>query len=91
LRITGKRALVALALAALGVGDDFCEQARSMEVDVRVEVTAAEGVDQPREALRDVAVAEVLAHDGIRATSVQLRLARSESARPNCSATANRL
>ncbi|MBI4188972.1 MAG: transposase [Betaproteobacteria bacterium] len=35
-----------------------------MEVDVRVEVIAAEGVDQHREALRDVAVAEVLAHDG---------------------------
>ena len=36
-----------------------------MEIDVRVEVLAAKSVDQGREALRDVAVAQVFAHDGV--------------------------
>ena len=35
-----------------------------MEINIRVQMIAAERVDQVREALRDVAVAQVLAHDG---------------------------
>ena len=35
-----------------------------MEVHVGVQILAAEGVDERCEALRDVAVAEVFAHDG---------------------------
>ena len=55
---------IAFALTALGVGDYFGEQARSMEVDIGVQVVAAEGIDRHGKALRDVAVAQVLAHDG---------------------------
>ena len=43
--------------------NSFGEQARTVEIDVGVEVLAAEGIDQVSEALRDVAVAEVFAHD----------------------------
>ena len=35
-----------------------------MEVEVGIEVIAAERIDEARKALRDVAVAQVLAHDG---------------------------
>ena len=35
-----------------------------MEVDVRVEMVATERIDEAREALRDVAVAQVFTHDG---------------------------
>ena len=35
-----------------------------MEVDVGIEVIPVEGVDQRGEALRDVAIAQVLADDG---------------------------
>ena len=54
---------IALALSPLVVSDGFGEQARSMEVDVRVEVIAAERIDAGREALRDVAVAELFTYD----------------------------
>ena len=54
---------VALALPALCVGNGFGEQTRPVEVDVRVEVLAAEGIHEAREALRDVAVAQVFAHE----------------------------
>ena len=55
---------VALALSAFGVGDGFGEQAGAMEVHVVVQMLAAEGIDQRGEALRNMAVAEVFAHDG---------------------------
>ena len=35
-----------------------------MEIDIRIQMLATERVDQRRKALRDVAVAQVLAHDG---------------------------
>jgi hypothetical protein len=54
---------IALALAALGVGDGFGEQAGAVEIDVGVKVVAAKRIDQIGEALRDMAVAEVFAHD----------------------------
>ena len=54
---------IALALATLGVGDGFGEQARSMEVEVSVEMIAAEHIDEGREALRDMAVAELFTYD----------------------------
>ncbi len=52
-------------MAALGVGDGFGEQAGAMEVHVRVQMLAAEGVDERCEALRDVAEAEVFAYNGV--------------------------
>ena len=51
------------ALATLCIGDGFGEQARSMEVEVSVEMIAAERINEGREALRDVAVAKLFAYD----------------------------
>ena len=45
------------------VGDGLGEQAGAMEVHVRVQMLAAEGVDERCEALRDMAVAEVFSHN----------------------------
>src|SRR5258705_13256511 len=42
----------------------FGEQARAMEIQVGVQILPIEGVDKRREALRDMAVAEVFAHEG---------------------------
>ena len=47
---------VGLAAAALGIGNGFCEQAGPMKVDVEIQLIAAEGVNQRREALEDMAV-----------------------------------
>ena len=55
---------VALADFPLDVGYRFGEETGAMEVDVRIEKVVAESVDLGGEALRDMAVAEVFAHDG---------------------------
>ena len=55
---------VAFALTPLSIGCGFGEQARSVEIDVRVQVRLVKGVDQSGEALRDMAVAQVLTDDG---------------------------
>ena len=55
---------VALALTTLGVGNGLCVEARAVEIEVGVEMVAAEDVDQSGVVLRDMAVAEVFAHDG---------------------------
>ena len=54
---------IAFALATLCIGDGFGKQARSMEVEVRVEMIAAERINEGREALRDVAVAKLFTYD----------------------------
>ena len=45
---------VAFADSALRVGDLLGEQAGPMEIEVRVEILGAEGIDRRGEALRDV-------------------------------------
>jgi len=54
---------IALALAAFGIGDGFGEQAWSVEIEIGIEVVAAEGIYRCGEALRDVAVAQRFAYD----------------------------
>ena len=63
LRRHHQRRGIALALTAFGVGDDFGEEAGAGEVELGVEVIAAERLDEACNALRDVAVAQVLAHN----------------------------
>ena len=53
---------VFLALFSLGIRDRFREETRPVEIDVRVEVVRAEGVDQAGAVLRDMRVAQMLAH-----------------------------
>lgn len=36
-----------------------------MKVDVRVEVVAAKSIDEASEVLRDMAITQVFAHDGV--------------------------
>ena len=55
---------IAFAGFALGIGDGFGEEARAMEIHVRVEMLLAEGVDPGGKALGDVRVTQVFTHDG---------------------------
>ena len=54
---------VALARLAFLVGDFLGKQARAVEIDIRVEVRGAPGVDLGGETLGDMRVAQVLADD----------------------------
>ena len=54
---------IALALLALGVGRDFGEEAGPVEVEVRVQVLAVEGVEARGVFLWQMRIAPVFAHD----------------------------
>ena len=53
---------VALALFALGIDEGLGEEARAVEVHVRVEEFAQEVIDPGSEVLRDMGITQVLAH-----------------------------